>query len=796
MAIPDKIIRNLNQDGIIRTMDIDLSDTAEDRAAVIEVLRSKLYSDKILAPIREYSTNARDSHVEAGVESEPIVVTLPTIISPEFRVRDFGIGLNPDEIEKIYIKYGRSTKRNTNSQTGQLGLGCKSAFAYGDNFIVVSYKEGMRTTYNLTINGICTVFASEPMDAIDKNGIEVIIPVKENDVREFQNKALEFFKYWKICPRIVGGDPYQLEMLRTELETKPLFYEESWEIRPVAGYSYGKVDGVVVMGNVPYPINWDLIRQKLNIDTVNNSSDEILFQFICSNKTILRVNIGELDFSASRESLEYTEKTCKNIIKQIRYILDSIFTILDDKIKSASSYWEALIIYNQIFGRHEDKIFKGDIYKLENYYLNKFSWNDITINSGQIEHLENWDRELGYSSTGKWKNADNYLISGHNPVLTVYDINPRNERIKQSSPNEYSNNRIPAKNNIRIIIHNLAKPVLVKSIIRYVFSEYKPNKVYHLHFKDDVQEKEFYDTMHFDSVPVIRASEIIDTVRTWIKANRASSGGTTQRDPQSVRCFAPKCRLTKYGYWDDITWDRDEVDIHEEEGYYVETQNGKSIINGDIIDSLSSVSHHVNILFNVLDEKVDVVYGLLERNYTAKWFGEAAKNGKWVKLDTYFKENEQQLIHGKAILAAKSIKYYEACNNNAMFGIAFVEKIIPRLKNKNGAMYKACIEVSSDFKTLKDFTQAMKFFGLCQDLAEDCDTDFNSLFESVKKEYPMLPLLEEFNVIISNSNDNRLKLSSSLINNIVNYVNMIDNQKISVATVVSVDDSEILTEKE
>jgi DNA topoisomerase VI subunit B len=194
MAIPTPIVRELNETGILRTMAIDLSENVEDRAAIIEVLRSKLYSDKTLAPIREYATNAMDSHVEAGIPGEPIVVTLPTAISPELHIRDFGIGLTPDEIEKIYCRYGRSTKRNTNAQTGQLGLGCKSAFAYGDSFMVVSYKEGVKTTYNLTISGVCSAIVAEPMTDEDRNGIEVIVPVNQNDVRTFQDKAINFFK--------------------------------------------------------------------------------------------------------------------------------------------------------------------------------------------------------------------------------------------------------------------------------------------------------------------------------------------------------------------------------------------------------------------------------------------------------------------------------------------------------------------------------------------------------------------------------------------------------------------------
>ena len=46
-----------------------------------------------------------------------------------------------EDIFDIYATYGESTKRFTNSQNGQLGLGCKSGFAYSNSFLVISYNK-------------------------------------------------------------------------------------------------------------------------------------------------------------------------------------------------------------------------------------------------------------------------------------------------------------------------------------------------------------------------------------------------------------------------------------------------------------------------------------------------------------------------------------------------------------------------------------------------------------------------------------------------------------------------------
>ena len=60
----------------------------ENLAHVFGILRSNLYSNKTLAVIREYSTNAYDAHVANGKADVPIEVTLPTVIEPTFQVRE------------------------------------------------------------------------------------------------------------------------------------------------------------------------------------------------------------------------------------------------------------------------------------------------------------------------------------------------------------------------------------------------------------------------------------------------------------------------------------------------------------------------------------------------------------------------------------------------------------------------------------------------------------------------------------------------------------------------------------
>ena len=90
-------------------------------AHVMSIL-TNLYADAPLAVLREYATNARDSHVAAGTD-RPIEVDLPSDLNPTLVIRDFGVGLSEAEIIDVYARYGASTKRDTNDQVGAFGLG-------------------------------------------------------------------------------------------------------------------------------------------------------------------------------------------------------------------------------------------------------------------------------------------------------------------------------------------------------------------------------------------------------------------------------------------------------------------------------------------------------------------------------------------------------------------------------------------------------------------------------------------------------------------------------------------------
>ena len=188
--------RNLASSGIKNTVSFGIKE--DGFAHIFNVLRNQLYSDKYKAVLREYAVNAVDAHVEAGCPDRPIEVTLPTALSPNLKIRDFGCALTQQEVNEIYAFYGESTKRNTNSQTGMLGIGSKSAFAYGDNFVINSFVDGKKHTYNAFIDPsqVGKISKMKEESTKEPNGIEIVIPVKKDDFQEFYTKAVGLYKFF------------------------------------------------------------------------------------------------------------------------------------------------------------------------------------------------------------------------------------------------------------------------------------------------------------------------------------------------------------------------------------------------------------------------------------------------------------------------------------------------------------------------------------------------------------------------------------------------------------------------
>lgn len=191
--------------------------------------------------------------------------------------------------------------------TGMLGIGSKSAFAYGDNFVINSFVDGKKHSYNAYIDdsqvGQISKLSTE--DSNEERGIEIIVPVKSDDHDEFRNEAYNLFRYFKVKPIVKGVAEFKYD------EQDILFSGDDWSWSDGKTDRYDRGKAVAVMGNIGYPLDEHSINIPRDDDHVGLST------LLCENLT-LNVDIGDVEISASRENLQYTDYTRKQIIKKLK----------------------------------------------------------------------------------------------------------------------------------------------------------------------------------------------------------------------------------------------------------------------------------------------------------------------------------------------------------------------------------------------------------------------------------------------------------------------------------------------
>lgn len=279
---------------------------------------SSLYSDKPLAIVRELGCNAMDSHIASGQPNRPFDIHLPNVLEPWLEITDYGTGISHENIYEIYSVYFASTKTNTNSQVGMLGLGSKSPFCYTDNFTITSRHNKVERIYNAYFNqdGMPTISLASQNNTSGENGISIKIPVKQTDTSDFYRAVQSAFQFFDVKPNVVGGAVNWNNMV-------PMFEGSFWK-----SYS-GFNNSYAIMGGVAYPIDTYKVDNE-HYDIVRKAGLAIKF------------NIGELDITPSRESLMYHDWVIKALNEKIELVKKDFVAKVEQTIKTSPDLLEAM----------------------------------------------------------------------------------------------------------------------------------------------------------------------------------------------------------------------------------------------------------------------------------------------------------------------------------------------------------------------------------------------------------------------------------------------------------------------
>ena len=302
-------------------MSLDL-DSAQ---VLMQMLSKNLYSDAIGSTIRECASNALDSHRRAGSD-KPIIVSFKRnnqADTYEFAVEDFGIGLDADDVVNIISKYGKSTKRNSNTELGMMGLGFKAPLAYSSSFYFVARKDGMERKYMM--------YEGEDTNSIDllyekvtdePNGVKVIVPVSYYDRYNFVIKIKEQLAYF--------------ENVYFDVEPMGSYsVSNDFTIHRAEHFQYSSLatnnDMHLCLDNVSYPIDWD----KLGISRIGI-------------KMALRFSLSDGLFpTPNREAIRYTQEAKQVILNKIAMVADVFMNKFNEAITTQSDIKSIMQFYSQ-----------------------------------------------------------------------------------------------------------------------------------------------------------------------------------------------------------------------------------------------------------------------------------------------------------------------------------------------------------------------------------------------------------------------------------------------------------------
>lgn len=319
-------------------------------ASVMQIL-IRNYNSPELATLREWVSNAHDSHVEAGVKT-PVKVTLPSRFSQNLIVEDFGVGMSYDQVRNVYASFLNSTKSGDNFGIGGFGIGGKSALAISDQYTMVAVKDGLKNVFVFERSSkgglsVKAVVRDKPTD--EGNGVKVTV-VASNGWNFSENQINEVLNGWRPEEvELVNGNFTSVFTDAIEFKhgvIKSEIIDGKGAVRTRYGYRSPKTR--VLVGPVSYPMP-DKVHQTLR---THDNYEYAKFIDATRGEFALKMNIGDVTFPSSREVIEPSAENTEAIVKALKEFVSEVQGYIDDKSKNLKTIEEAYAFGHSPFIQH------------------------------------------------------------------------------------------------------------------------------------------------------------------------------------------------------------------------------------------------------------------------------------------------------------------------------------------------------------------------------------------------------------------------------------------------------------
>lgn len=423
------ISKEVEVSGVVNAKGFSMS---ENSMKLFAMLSNFLYKDKERSVLTELSSNAIDAHKLVGKHSDPIHVTMPTMLVPEIRIRDFGPGLSEDDVYRFLTTYGESSKQSSNDFIGGFGIGSKIPAAVSDTWTINSHHEGTHKQYIvfITPEGVpsLTKMVEKPST---ESGLEVIVPVKKDRINAWNDAARKAYATYDIIPKMHNCS-FQLKPVEWVLNTKSFGTTNQRSITELG-------TSALINGRV-YPL--DLAK----IDGLNKSN----LQALAYVGGVFKFDIGELSLNLSREDLQYDAKTMKAVLAKVESAMEELRILwkgmVDDKSTSDFEYYvnACAMIVKWFENCNRSNYQMGDLYaelgkgckhyskafdfmqKKLKFELGATDYDFRSLQSGgdKIIRKSRWSSFYSYSEPNQWNKNNGVLelnIQGVKDVVFLHD---------------------------------------------------------------------------------------------------------------------------------------------------------------------------------------------------------------------------------------------------------------------------------------------------------------------------------------------------------------------------------------
>ncbi len=418
-----------------------LSDNAT--SMIFQMFTKNIYSNPIGSIVREITSNCFDSHIEANV-NYPVIIR-KTYDSNDniyyISFIDFGVGMSPERVKNIYSTYFESTKRNDNFQIGGFGIGGKTPLAYkrtigrgsGDydnSFFVITKYNGIKYHYCIAEGKnspeITLLFEEK---TTDRNGTEIKIPVLPNDINSFAREMVRQLYYFENIIFEGFDDTSYSDILSNEykiIQGKTFLYRGD----DVSSYIH------VCLGRVAYPIDYDV----LDLD-----------KYGYEIPIAIKLNVGDINVTASREQLDYNEHTINFLKKKLDEVINELNELLIkqyNNVVTLEDYFKISLSYGQLFLSENKSIYIGQIININSIKFLNFKYNHIKIYPRDFELFALLFEYKIYGKNKKTRFSGTYKDFHNFSNLFYSEYNIRKKKTQSYLNSKYNNYIIITKRDI------------------------------------------------------------------------------------------------------------------------------------------------------------------------------------------------------------------------------------------------------------------------------------------------------------------------------------------------------------